>query len=68
MALFHAAIIASNEESEITFDYLLKDATSEEITALDNAVSETMSDWLHIPAVIKKDEPKQEESDEQPKN
>ena len=68
MALFHAAIIANNEETEITFDYLLKDATSEEITSLDNAVSETMSDWLHIPAVIKKDEPKLEESDEQPKN
>lgn len=68
MALFHAAIITNNPKTEITFDYLLTDATCEEVTALDNAVSETMSDWLHIPAVIKKDEPKPKDQEEQPKN
>jgi len=68
VALFQAAIVANNPDTEITLEYLMKDATMEEVTALDNAVSETMSDWLHIPDIIKKDEPKPEEGDEQPKN
>lgn len=68
MALFHAAIIANNPETEVTFEYLLTEATCEEVTALDNAVSETMSDWLHVPAVIRKDDQKPEEGGEKPKN
>ena len=68
LALFHSAIIANNEKTEITLDYLLQDATIEEINALDNAVSDTMKDWLHIPDVIAKDDPKPEDGDEQPKN
>ena len=68
MALFYSAIIANNKKTEITLDYLLMDATYDEVSALDNAVSETMTDWLHIPAVIPKDKPAAEEDEEQPKN
>lgn len=67
MALFFSAIIANNKETEITLDYLLTDATYDEVSALDNAVSETMTDWLHIPAVIPKDKPAADQED-QPKN
>ena len=43
------------------------DATYEEVKNLDAAVSETMTDWLHIPDIIKEDQPTNEE-EEQPKN
>ena len=66
-ALFFAAVIANNHDTKVTIDYILSDATVEEIHALDVAVSETMSDWLHIPDIIKEDQPTNEE-EEQPKN
>ena len=65
-ALFFAAVIANNHDTKVTIDYILSDATVDEIHALDVAVSETMSDWLHIPDIIKEDQPTKEE--EQPKN
>jgi hypothetical protein len=67
VALFQAAIVANNKGTKITLEYLMEDATMEEINDIDNAVSETMKDWLHIPDVIK-EEPKPEEEGEQPKN
>jgi hypothetical protein len=66
-ALFFAAVIANNHDTKVTIDYILSDATVEEIHALDEAVSETMSDWLHIPDIIKEDQPTNED-EEQPKN
>ena len=66
-ALFFAAVIANNHDTNVTMDYILSDATVEEIHALDVAVSETMSDWLHIPDIIKEDQPTNKE-EEQPKN
>ena len=69
VVLFQSAIIANNPDTEITLDYLMTDATLEEVSALDNAVSETMKDWLHIPDIIEKEQPKPEENEEeQPKN
>ena len=66
-ALFFAAVIANNHDTKVTIDYILSDATVDEIHALDVAVSETSSDWLHIPDSIKEDQPTKEE-EEQPKN
>ena len=65
-ALFMAAIIANNPETKVTMDYLLSDANIDEIHALDVAISETMSDWLHISDVIPVEKPA--DDDEQPKN
>ena len=67
VTLFFSTILANNPDTKITLDYLLKDATFDEIRSLDSAVSETMTDWLHIPAVIPKDKPAADQED-QPKN
>ena len=67
VALLYSAIIANNQDTEITLEYLMGDATYEEVRTLDAAVSETMTDWLHIPDIIKEDQPTNEE-EEQPKN
>jgi hypothetical protein len=70
VTLFFSTILANNPDTEITLDYLLKDATFDEIRSLDSAVSETMTDWLHIPSVIPQENQKKDEQDgeEQPKN
>ena len=65
-ALFFAAVIANNHDTNLTIDYILSDATVDEIHALDVAVSETMSDWLHISDVIPAE--KAADDEEQPKN
>ena len=72
IALYMAAIIANNPDTEITVDRLLKEAKAREITALSQAVIQSMLEWLEIPTVMKKtedEEPKPEETtDEAPKN
>ena len=65
-ALFFAAVIANNHDTNVTMDYILSDATVDEIHALDVAVSETMSDWLHISDIIPVE--KAADDEEQPKN
>lgn len=67
MPLYMASIIANNPDTKITFDDLTHLATKKEIMALDQAVSDTMSDWLEIPSVIPADH-KPEDADEEPKN
>lgn len=68
MPLYMAAVIANNPDTKITFDDLSTKATKKEIMALDEAVSETMSDWLEIPSVIPEDKKLEGDDEEQPKN
>ena len=68
VTLFFSTIIANNPDTKITLDYLLKDATFDEIRSLDSAVSEVMTEWLHIPSVIPQEHQKEDEGEEQPKN
>ena len=68
VTLFFSTILANNPDTKITLDYLLKDATFDEIRSLDSAVSEVMTDWLHIPSVIPQEHQKEEEGEDQPKN
>ena len=68
VTLFFSTIIANNPETKITLDYLLKDATFDEIKSLDSAVSEVMTDWLHIPSVIPQEHQKEDEGEEHQKN
>ena len=68
VTLFFSTILANNPDTEITLDYLLEDATFDEIKSLDSAVSEVMTDWLHIPSVIPQEHQKEDEVEEQPKN
>ena len=68
VTLFFSTILANNPDTKITLDYLLKDATFDEIKSLDSAVSEAMTDWLHIPSVIPQEHQNEDEGEEQPKN
>lgn len=49
MALFIAAIITNNPETGITMDRLLTEATGDDITKLDTAMGEIISEWYHLP-------------------
>lgn len=49
MALFIAAIITNNPETGITMDRLLTEAAGDDITKLDTAMGEIISEWYHLP-------------------
>lgn len=71
IALGMAAILVANEKTEITIDRLLREATGPEIAALNQAVLDSMTEWLAIPEVIAKEDAKEPQPDineEQPKN
>lgn len=69
-----AAIIAAyarqNEESPITADDIMYDATPQEVTTLITTVIELRAKWYEIPSVVKQDEPadEEDEDDDKPKN
>ena len=69
-----AAIIAAyarqNEESPITADDIMYDATPQEVTTLITTVIELRAKWYEIPSVVKQDEQPtdEEEDDDKPKN
>lgn len=66
MALFMAAIIANNPNTEIKFEKLLTDATIDEVNALEAALVETTTAWFKVPNVIPAD--KQAKDEDAPKN
>lgn len=69
-----AAIIAAyarqNEESPITADDIMYDATPQEVTTLITTVIELRAKWYEISSVVKQDEQPtdEEEDDDKPKN
>ena len=69
-----AAIIAAyarqNEESPITADDIMYNATPQEVTTLITTVIELRAKWYEIPSVVKQDEPadEEDENDDKPKN
>lgn len=69
-----AAIIAAyarqNEESPITADDIMYDATPQEVTTLITTVIELRAKWYEIPSVVKQDEPadEEDENDDKQKN
>ena len=64
-ALYYAAIIANNPDTDITIEDLLKKAKAKDIKLLSNAVFNEMREWFEIPDFIKEKEenPKDEESE-----
>lgn len=70
IALYMAAILAANPDTNITVDRLLKEATGPEIASLSNAVITSMTNWMKIPSVIKEEQPDADSEDdhEKPKN
>ena len=68
VCLYMAAIIANNENTEITLEWLANEATNEEIKAIDNATGECMTDFLHLPDIMAEKPAETEDEGEQPKN
>lgn len=66
VALYMAAILAANPDTNITVDSLLKEAKGPEIAALSTAVITAMTEWMQIPTVIKEEEPKTEPEEQDP--
>ena len=66
--LYYAAIIANNEQTNISFDDLMRKASRKELNALDAALSECMKDFLEIPDIIKEEQKPEGEGEKQPKN
>ena len=56
VALYMAAIITANPDTAITVERLMKEATGPEIDQLSKAVITAMTEWLHLPQVLKKDD------------
>lgn len=52
IALYEAAIITANKEPKVTVDDLLLWLDNEQLMKIDNAISECMREWMHIPAVM----------------
>ena len=68
VALYMAAILASNPDTAITVERLLREAKGPEIAALSTAVITAMSDWMQIPSIIKPEavsEPEQPDTDKE---
>lgn len=73
LALYMAAILESNPDTKITVERLMREATGPEIEALSKAVIYAMTEWLHMPEVLKQmanneTKPEDEEKDETEKN
>ena len=63
VALYMAAIITANPDTAITVERLMKEATGPEIEQLSKAVIAAMTEWLHLPQVLKKEQPDEAEDE-----
>lgn len=52
MALFAAAILANNPETDFNTEWLMKEATQAELTQLEKAVFEEVNKWAGIPSTL----------------
>ena len=68
VALYMAAIITANPETQIPVERLMKEATGPEIESLSKAVITAMTEWLHLPQVLNKPAEEKTEADEEPKD
>lgn len=68
VALYMAAIITANPDTQITVERLMKEATGPEIEQLSKAVIAAMTEWLHLPQVLNKPADEKPEDDEESKD
>lgn len=68
LALYMAAIITANPDTKITIERLMTEASGAEIGQLATAVIESMTQWMHIPDVLPKEEqPEKKDADDEDK-
>ena len=63
IALYYAAILTNNPDTNIKIEQLLEDATAKEINNLAEAVIGAMTEWMKIPSVLPKEDQQAEDSD-----
>lgn len=72
LCLGMAAIITANPDTEITISRLMNEASGREIGELNNAVIESMMEWLRTPKVVADQDAKETPADtdeaEKPRN
>jgi hypothetical protein len=68
VALYMAAIITANPDTKITIERLMTEASGAEIGQLATAVIESMTQWMHIPDVLpKEDQSEKKDADDEDK-
>lgn len=63
LALYYACISVNNKDTDITIDDLMYNVSGDEMATLRVAVTESISEWSHIPSIMGD----KKEGDEQPK-
>lgn len=66
VALYMAAIITANPDTNITVERLMKEASGKEIATISTAVINAMSEWMEVPKVIP-EEPATDDDDNKEK-
>lgn len=56
MALFAAAILANNPETDFNTEWLMKEATQAELTQLEKVVFDEVNKWAGIPSTLQESE------------
>lgn len=54
MALFIAAILTNNPETNITMERMMTEATNDDFAKLDTAMGELIAEWYHLPDQVEK--------------
>lgn len=52
LALYYACISVNNKDTDITIDDLMYNVSGDEMATLRVAVTESISEWSHIPSIM----------------
>lgn len=52
LALYYSCISVNNKDTDITIDDLMYNISGEEMSILRAAVTESLSEWSHIPSIM----------------
>lgn len=69
-ALYYAAILANNPDTDITIDTIIAEATLDDLNLLDHTLDLAMREWYHIPVTLTEPESAEDSDNEEdnPKN
>lgn len=62
LALYYACISVNNKDTDITIDDLMYNISGEEMSTLRVAVTESISEWSHIPSIMDDDKKEGDEA------
>ena len=56
LALYYSCISVNNKDTDISIDDLMYNISGEEMSILRAAVTESISEWSHIPSIMDKNQ------------